>query len=138
MPPTVQRFLVVDDNPDARFLLVKALLRKFPGAVIDECHSTATAIETGRIKTLSAIVAHRSTETAGADLVRKLREQNGRVPIVMVSGMDRKDAALAAGADEFLHYDQWFKIGAVVEALLSSTGIRSPASESVCPSKTMA
>jgi hypothetical protein len=39
---------------------------------------------------------------------------------VMVSGMDREEAALAAGADVFLHYDEWLRIGSVVEQLLAA------------------
>jgi CheY-like chemotaxis protein len=127
MTGTLLRFLVVDDNSDARFLLVKALRRTFPGAIIDECQSTASSVEMARSKNLGAIIAHRSTEMAGVELIRKMREQNPKVPIVMVSGIDRKDLALAAGADKFMLYEEWSRLGSVVEELISSTtGTRKP------------
>jgi hypothetical protein len=50
--------------------------------------------------------------------VQRLREVGADVLIVMVSGMDRKAEALAAGANAFLHYDEWLRIGSLVESLL--------------------
>lgn len=41
------------------------------------------------------------------------------VPIVMVSGIDRTQPALAAGADRFLLYDEWLRIGTMVQELLA-------------------
>ena len=116
-PPT---FLVVDDNADARFLLVKTLLRKFPRAVIHECQSAETAIEFARREAQSAIIVHRSVELAGLDLVRQLREAHPAVPIVMVSGVDRTAAAQAAGATAFLLYDEWLRIGTLIGDLISA------------------
>jgi DNA-binding NarL/FixJ family response regulator len=112
------KFLVIDDNPDSRFLLVKTLLRKFPSAVIHECQSSATALAMAKSADLSAVISHRTTETAGIALLRELREINPRVPMVMVSGVDRRELALAAGADRFLLYDEWLRIGTVVDELM--------------------
>ena len=117
MPAPLQ-FLVIDDNADSRFLLVKTLLRKFPSAVIQECQSSAAAHAMAQSAGLAAIVSHRTTETAGIDLLRELREINPHVPMIMVSGVDRHDTALAAGADGFLLYDEWLRIGTLVERLI--------------------
>jgi hypothetical protein len=38
----------------------------------------------------------------------------------MVSGIDRSEAALAAGANAFLPYDEWLRIGTVVEHYMRS------------------
>lgn len=119
MPPPL-RFLVIDDNADSRFLLVKTLLRKFPRAVIHECQSSQAALEMAKAGHLSAIVSHRTTETAGIALLREIRQSNPGAPLVMVSGVDRHDLALAAGADRFLLYDEWLRIGTVVEELMES------------------
>ncbi len=113
------KFLVIDDNADSRFLLVKTLLRKFPNAVIHECQSSSAALEMAKTRDLAAIVSHRTTETAGIILLRDIRGMNPDVPMVMVSGIDRSELALAAGADRFLLYDEWLRIGTMVEELIS-------------------
>ncbi len=112
-------FLVVDHNGDSRFLLVKCLLRKFPRAIILEAQDGESAIETARRGGLAAIVSHRTSEMLGTELVEKLREADISVPIVMVSGIDRTQPALAAGADRFLLYDEWLRIGTMVQELLA-------------------
>jgi CheY-like chemotaxis protein len=112
------KFLVIDDNADSRFLLVKTLLRKFPTAVVHECQSSEAALSMAKTNDLSAIVSHRTTETAGIALVRELRRINPTVPTVMVSGIDRSELALASGADRFLLYDEWLRIGTLVEELI--------------------
>lgn len=112
------RFLVVDENADSRFLLVKTLLRKFPSALLQECHDADTAIATAQSDKLTAIVAHRTYDYDGVTLITMLRRANPTVPIVMVSGIDRTPQALAAGANAFLNYDEWLRIGSVVSEVL--------------------
>ena len=112
-------FLVVDDNADSRFLLVKTLLRKFPEAIIHECQESVDAIRFAADATLSAIVAHRAADLDGISLIHELRAANGRVIIVMVSGLDRSEKAVRAGATCFLNYDEWLRVGSLVTALLS-------------------
>lgn len=112
------KFLVIDDNADSRFLLVKTLLRKFHLAVVHECRNSDAALAMATAAGLSAIVAHRTAETDGLALLRELRALNPRVPLIMVSGVDRHELALAAGADAFLLYDEWLRIGTVVEEVI--------------------
>ncbi len=114
------KFLVIDHNKDSRFLLVKCLLRKFPKARIIEEEEGDAAIELARSRELSAIVTHRTREYFGTELVEKLREANDAVPIVMVSGIERTAPALAAGADRFMLYDEWLRVGTIVKELLES------------------
>ena len=116
--PTPLKFLVIDDNADSRFLLVKTLLRKFPSAVIQECQSSSAALAMAKNSDLAAIVSHRTTETAGIDLLREIRQINPKVALLMVSGVDRREPALAAGADGFLLYDEWLRIGTLIEQLI--------------------
>jgi two-component system chemotaxis response regulator CheB len=118
--PSPRKFLIVDDNADSRFLLVKTLLRKFPHAVLQEtqnCDSAVAIIEAGG---LDAVVVHRAAEVDGMTLLRELRQANDSVPIVMVSGIDRTKQALEAGATTFLSYDAWLRIGTVVGELIGS------------------
>lgn len=111
-------FLVVDHHKDSRFLLVKSLLRKFPAANILEAQEGEAAIALAADRSLSAIVTHRTREYFGTELVEKFREVNPEVPIVMVSGIERTTPALAAGADRFMLYDEWLRIGTIVKELL--------------------
>jgi CheY-like chemotaxis protein len=113
------KFLVIDDNGDGRYLLVKTLLRKFPKAVIQECQHAESAIEIAREQKLTAIVAHRAAEMDGILLVQMLRRVNPQVPIIMVSGLDRTSEATAAGANGFLNYDEWLRIGTYLVDLLA-------------------
>lgn len=117
MPP---KFLIVDDNADSRFLLVKTLLRKFPQAILQETQDGESAVALVKSGQLDAVVVHRAAEIDGVSLVRNLRQTNPAVPIVMVSGLDRTKAALEAGASTFLSYDAWLRIGTVVSELVSA------------------
>lgn len=112
------RFLVIDHHQDSRFLLVKSLLRKFPHALIEEVADGEPALALASERTFDAIITHRTIEYFGTELVEKLRASHPNVPIVMVSSIDRTEAALAAGADSFLLYDEWLRIGSVVKDLL--------------------
>ena len=116
--PVPLRFLVVDHHKDSRFLLVKCLHRKFPDAEILEEEEGESAVATARRNDLTAVITHRTREYFGTELVEKLRAVNERVPIVMVSGIERAEPALAAGADRFMLYDEWLRIGTIVKDLL--------------------
>lgn len=128
-------FLVIDHYKDSRFLLVKSLLRRFPNAVIEEAEDGETAIEIGRRRDLAAIVTHRTREYFGTELVSRLREGNPVVPIVMVSGIERTAPALAAGANRFMLYDEWLRIGTIVKELISDTRLPKVVHVEVTPTK---
>ena len=113
-------FLVIDHNPDSRFLLVKTLLRKFAGSRIEETDDPDFAIKLAQEHVLTAIISHRTDNMLGVELVEKLRAVDLKVPVVMVSGIERTGPALRAGADRFLLYDEWLRIGTVVEELLAN------------------
>jgi DNA-binding response OmpR family regulator len=123
--PSHYKFLIIDDNPDSRFLLVKTLLRKFPQAVLKETQDGDTSIAVARSEPLDAVVVHRAVEMDGVSLVRLVRQVNSTVPIVMVSGIDRSKSAIEAGASTFLSYDAWLRIGSVVAELVGPQSIAS-------------
>jgi hypothetical protein len=60
--------------------------------------------------------------------IRRLRNPDPKVPIIMVSGIDRTAKARAAEATAFLHSDEWLRIGSVVEQQLRRA-TDSPASD---------
>jgi CheY-like chemotaxis protein len=131
------RFLVIDDNPDGRFLVSKTLLRKFPNAVLSECQTAEAAFQLlNRGDEVSLITAHRTFELDGVSLVRELRARRPAVPILMLSGIDRREAALAAGANAFLTYDEWLMVGNHVAAMLENPRARAnPSGASLTPIK---
>ena len=118
------RFLVIEQNSDSRFLLVKALLRTFPTAAILECQHGETALREARDEGFNAVIVHRTFEYEGLELVAMIHEVNATVPIIMVSGHDRAAEALAAGATLFLNYDEWARIGTIVEAILAARQLK--------------
>ena len=117
--PPAARFLVVDDNGDSRFLLVKTLLRKFPNASIKETHDAEEALDLARTSDLTAVITHRTMDMDGLELLRAFREKNPRVPILMVSSVDRAVPALASGANRFMLYDEWLRTGSIVEEMIT-------------------
>lgn len=122
------KFLIVDFHPESRYLLVKTLLRKFHDAVIHEIDDAEAASKLVRAGRLTAVILHRTFDVSGVELVRDFRSVDPVIPIVMVSGIDREEAALAAGANRFLHYDQWLRLGSVVESILRGTHAGEPVS----------
>jgi response regulator RpfG family c-di-GMP phosphodiesterase len=131
--PGQLRFLVVDDNSDSRFLLVKTLLRKFTNAIVLECQHGETSALIIQTEPLHAVIAHRTYDYAGAALIARLRKASVDVPIVMVSGIDQSAEALAAGATAFLRYDEWLRIGLVVSEAMSPSGSRGPFAAASAP-----
>jgi DNA-binding NtrC family response regulator len=128
MSPT-QKFLVIDDNADSRFLLTKTLMRKFPAALVIECADTGTALIAAENEKPAGIVVHRTSEMGGLQLLPLLRQANRKAPIVMVSGIDRTAEAIEAGANYFLNYDEWLRLGSVVAGLVafSEPAVAAPA-----------
>jgi DNA-binding NarL/FixJ family response regulator len=120
-------FVVVDYHSESRYLLVRTLLRKFPGTTISEFDEATDALTLVERERVAVIIAHRTFDVPGIELVRLFRVADPNVPIVMVSGIDRARAALAAGANRFLHYDEWLRIGSVVAELLDSSKSPFPA-----------
>lgn len=117
-------FLIIDDNADGRFLIAKTLLRKFPNSVIVESQTAESAFRALEMQRPSLIVSHRTFEFDGIGLIHELRSRAPGVPIIMASGIDRRDAALAAGADAFLTYDEWLMVGNRVAQLLTEKAAR--------------
>ena len=130
---TPRKFLVIDDNADSRTLLSRTLLRKYPEAVVQECQSGDTAMAVVRVERVQAVVVHRTFEYDGETLVRLLRRADPTVPIVMVSGYDRRASAHAAGADAFMNYDAWLTIGNVVAGAIASRPRQSAAQPVASP-----
>jgi DNA-binding NarL/FixJ family response regulator len=131
--PAPPQFLVIDFHRESRYLLVKTLQRKFPDAVVHELEDAAQAVTLTRTGKLSAVVTHRTFDLTGAELVKQLRSADPHVPIVMVSGMDRREDAQGAGATSFLPYEEWLRIGSVVEVHMATRDAMAPDTDTRSP-----
>jgi len=120
LTPAPRKFLVIDDNADSRTLLTRTLLRKFPDSVAVECENGDTAVAMLRTERLCAVIAHRTFDYDGETLIGMLRKADPEVPIVMVSGYDRRRVSNTAGADAFMDYGAWLTIGNVVADVLAA------------------
>jgi DNA-binding NtrC family response regulator len=124
---SLRKFLVVDDVPENRFLLAKTLLRKFPGAIVQECEETVTAVAAARDDRLTAVVVHRAIDSDGLSLTAAIRGANPTVPIIIVSGQESCPGAIQAGANAFLNFEAWLRIGTVVADILQAQNVNARA-----------
>jgi CheY-like chemotaxis protein len=119
VPLSATSFVIVDDVDDNRFLLSKALLRTFPASRITECLESGTALAAVQQEQPTAIIVHRSFDLRGPAVIRALRGVAPGTPIIMVSGRESCPEAIEAGANAFLNYESWPRIGAVITEVLS-------------------
>jgi CheY-like chemotaxis protein len=112
------RLLIIDDNPDGRFLIAKTVMRKFQHAVILECQTADAAFTALAAGGIAAVISHRTYDAEGTELIREIRQRDPHVPIIMMSAIDRHEDAIAAGANAFLTYDQWLLVGSTLSTLL--------------------
>lgn len=115
---STQTFLVVDSNVDNGNILIRSLSRKFPAASIQLCRTSHAAIEALATEVIDAVVLHRTDMEDATHMIEGLRQIAPTVPIVAVSGVDRRRQLLAAGAAAFLNFDEWLRIGAIVQGVI--------------------
>ena len=115
-----ERFLIVDDDADSTFLARRNLQTVFPHATVEHVASGQAALELLREQEFTAVVTdYRMPWMDGLTLVRKIRELNLQMPIVMRTAMeDLENAARAAGVDYVLPWFRWRELGDVVKELL--------------------
>ena len=115
-----ERFLIVDDDADSTFLARRNLLMVFPQAAVEQVQSGHAALEALQQREFTAVVTdYRMPWMDGLTLVRKIREMNLHMPIVMRTAMeDLENAARAAGVDYVLPWFRWRELGEVVKELL--------------------
>ena len=120
VPP--RKFLIVDDNSRGLLYVSKTLLRHFPEAVVQECQDLNTAL--GLVRDLPAdqhrtvVIAHRTLQVDGRDLVIALRDVHSTVPIVWMGDPQESPLAPSIGATRFLDKNAWLVIGATVKDLV--------------------
>ena len=88
-------------------------------ALIHICKDTPAALEALAGDDVDAVVLHRTHEHNAVSLIRKLRGLKPDLIIIAVSGIDRTDQVLAAGATAFLNYDRWLLLGPLLSDALA-------------------
>jgi hypothetical protein len=115
----LQKILIIDAEADGRFFLGRTVARKFPHAVGLECQTRGQAEALAKDPALFAIICHKAIDAEGKDLIPLLRSLRPDVAIVYISGTDRSQYASALGADAFLLFEEWLRIGVVLEEAVS-------------------
>jgi DNA-binding NarL/FixJ family response regulator len=117
-----RKFLIVDDDSRGLLYVSKTLLRHYPDSVVQECQDLHTAIELVRdlpaAQNRTVIIAHRTLQIGGRDLVAALRAVHSSAPIVWMGDPTEARLAQSAGATRFLDKDAWLVIGTLVADLV--------------------
>jgi CheY-like chemotaxis protein len=110
----------VNDDEDAVFLLHRTIEREFAGATVSECRSGTDALQFLAGQPVDAIVTdNHMPGMDGLTLVRLIREQDVRTPILMLTGSDHMEsAALGAGVTCFVSAGSWDEIRRKIRDLL--------------------
>jgi CheY-like chemotaxis protein len=113
----VSRILVVDDEPDQRFLLRRILERA--GHEVSEAVNGAAALATARDSPPDLVVTDMMMPVMGGpELIRRLREEpaTAGIPILAASG----DSHLATAADAVLAKPYaWARLVEIADKLLT-------------------
>jgi FixJ family two-component response regulator len=114
------RVSLTDDDRTTLFLVERLLKQTFPEAEVACFDCPLKAFEHIRLKGTDALITdHGMGPMTGTELIQQLRDENVRIPIVMVS--NNADAALearAAGADDFIDKRNISRLGEVLSGLL--------------------
>ena len=115
--------MVVDDDIKMLYLVEHALKTAFPEAKITTHTDGKDALEYVRkMGTDLLITDHSMTHMNGADLIRELRGDGSRLPIIMISNSpNAKEEGTAAGASVFMEKGEAMsRLPQIVRELLHS------------------
>ncbi len=98
------RLMIVDDDIKMLFLVEHALKAAFPDANITTLTDGSDALQVIRkVGTDLLITDHSMLHMTGADLIRVLRSEGSKLPIIMISNSpNAKEEGNAAGANTFM------------------------------------
>jgi DNA-binding response OmpR family regulator len=115
-----EHFLIVDDDADSTFLARRNLLNAFPAATVVQVETGQAALDALNREEFTAVITdYRMPWMDGLTLVRKIREMQLHVPIIMRTAMeDLEEQARSAGVDYVLPWFRWRELGEVVKEVL--------------------
>jgi DNA-binding response OmpR family regulator len=108
------KVLLIDSDTDNSDLLVHSMRRIFPGIELVQSRDAVEAMSKLAVEEYDAVVVHRTDQISAVNLITTARKIAPTVVLIAVSGIDRSEAVLAAGADGFLNSHEWARIGPVI------------------------
>lgn len=119
------RILIVDDTTDDRVLNTRLVLRELPGASIVEVESGQEALDFLASNPVDLVMTdERMLGMDGVTLVKRIRETDTAIPILLVSLDTRaQEPALAAGATRFVNKMDATAIMQSIRSLLGSRAL---------------
>lgn len=104
-PAPIAQILVVDDDPNGRFLTVRRIKRDFPTLKILEAEHATAAIELLDQTRVDVLITDNGIGPKdGITMIRELRTRNFTFPIIMASmNPVLEERALGAGANAFVY-----------------------------------
>lgn len=117
------RLMIVDDDVKMLFLVEHALKTAFPNASITTLTDGSDALQQiRRMGTDLLITDHSMMRMNGADLIRELRAEGSKLPIIMISNSpNAEQEGSAAGANRFMEKgDAVSRLPEAVRNLLTS------------------
>lgn len=118
---------VLENSEAGALLIARTLRRKFPSALIITGITSDSAISLASDDSIGLYIVHRVGGEDAATVVKRIKERRPRVPVIMVSAVDRRQEAAEAEADEFLLFEQWLMLAPTVERLLQRAAGTDPA-----------
>jgi DNA-binding NtrC family response regulator len=112
--PTPEKVLVIDYDADNALLLTRSIRRKFPSALVVQSRDAVTTLTNVIEQKFDVLVVHRTEQIPAVELIKTVRKLDEQVVIIAVSGFDRSEDVLKAGATGFLRYDEWLRLGTVI------------------------
>ncbi len=115
------RVLLVNDDEDSLFLLGRAVRRALPEAEVALIKNAPEALRYFGEHHVDAVVTDNKMPVMdGLTFVRRVRERDTRVPILLVtSSAELGEAAAAAGVTSYLPCARWSDVGESLRTLLS-------------------
>jgi two-component system invasion response regulator UvrY len=108
-PPAAMRIMLVDDHPIVRRGVSEILARAFPQATIQEVGTGTGAMGLARSQSWDIVILDLTLpDGSGVDVLKRIREMQARLPVLILS-MHTADQfarrAIAAGASGYLTKD---------------------------------
>ena len=108
-PPAAMRIMLVDDHPIVRRGVSEILARAFPQATIQEVGTGTDAMGLARTQPWDIVILDLTLpDGSGVDVLKRIREMQARLPVLILS-MHTADQfarrAIAAGASGYLTKD---------------------------------
>lgn len=95
--------IIADDDDSITRLLVRALTRVYPTAILSAVRDGPDALALYAQRGADLLITNNHMPTmSGLDLIQALRAGGATLPILMISGTADEPGAMAAGATRFL------------------------------------